>query len=366
MTIDQEKIKILVIEDEPSILKMVVNILKRLDFDLLTATNGVDAVTLFEKELPPIVLTDIDLPGQSGIDVLKSVKRISPVTQVIIFSGVGTTSDVIEALRMGASDYLVKPVNLGLLTHTVKRCVERHELIQERIERKAILEREVRERTAWLRQTFYETVKVVGRLTEKRDPYTAGHQHRVAILAMAIGRKLGLSAKTIEIINVAGLLHDTGKIAVPVELLVKPSKLTTLEMELMKMHPQTSYDIIKDIPFVESLGKDVSELVLTHHERLDGSGYPRGLSGDNLEIESKILCISDVIEAMSSHRPYRPALDMATTKKEIISKKGEVYCSECVEVCLELIEENGDDAHRMFLALAQDNREAFQGRNSTL
>ena len=353
--------KILVIEDEPMVLKMVANILKRLDFDLFTATNGDDAITLFEKEFPPIVLTDIDLPGQSGINVLKHIKSISPATQVIIFSGVGTTRDVIEALRMGASDYLVKPVNIGLLTHTVKRCVERHELIKERIERKAILEREVRERTAWLRQTFYETVKVVGRLTEKRDPYTAGHQHRVAILAMGIGRKLGLSAKTIEILNVAGLLHDTGKIAVPVELLVKPSKLTKLEMDLMKMHPQASYDVIKDIPFVESLGKDVSELVLTHHERLDGSGYPRGLSGNSLDIESKILCISDVIEAMSSHRPYRPALDMAITKKEIISKKGKVYCPECVEACLELIEENGNDAGRMFSSLAKENWEAFQG-----
>ena len=364
MTTGQEKMKILVIEDEPMVLDMVVNLLKRLDFDLLTATHGDDAIALFEKEVPPIVLTDINLPGLSGIDVLKRIKSISPVTQVIIFSGVGTTNDVIEALRMGASDYLVKPVNIGLLTHTVKRCVERHILIKERIERKAILEREVRERTAWLRHTFYETVKVLGRLTEKRDPYTAGHQHRVALLAMGIGRKLGLSANTIEIINVAGLLHDTGKIAVPVELLVKPSKLTTLEMNLMRMHPQASYDIIKDIPFVESLGKDVSILVLTHHERLDGSGYPGGLLGSQLALESKILCVSDVIEAMSSHRPYRPALDMATTKHEIISKKGKVYCPECVDACLDLIEESGNDARRLFSSLAKESLEAIHVRNS--
>jgi HD-GYP domain-containing protein (c-di-GMP phosphodiesterase class II) len=265
---------------------------------------------------------------------------------------------------MGASDYLVKPVNIGLLTHTIMRCAERFELIQERMERKIILEREVRERTAWLRHTFSETIKVLGRLTEKRDPYTAGHQHRVALLAMAIGRKLGLSTNTIEIINVAGLLHDTGKIAVPVELLVKPSKLTTLEMNLIKTHPQASYDIIKDIPFVESLGKDVSVLVLTHHERLDGSGYPGGLSGDQLELESKILCVSDVIEAMSSHRPYRPALDMATTKHEIISKKGSAYCPECVEACLELIEESGNDAYRLFSTLAKESGESANGRNS--
>jgi len=348
MATDRDKIKILIIEDEPLVLDLVVTILKRFDFDLLTATNGDDGIGIFEKEIPAIVLTDINLPGASGMDILKRVKRASPATQVIIFSGVGTTSDVIEALRMGASDYLVKPVNTGLLIHTVKRCLERIELIRERMERKAILEREVRERTAGLRRIFYETVKVLGRLTEKRDPYTAGHQQRVALLATAIGRKLGLSANTLEIINVAGLLHDIGKIAVPVELLVKPAKLTALEMDLMRMHPQASYDIIRDIPFVESLGKDVSELVLTHHERLDGSGYPRGLTGDQIERESKILCVSDVIEAMSSHRPYRPATDMETTKREIISQKGRRYCPDCVEACLELIEESGNDTRRLF------------------
>ena len=353
---DPEKIKILVIEDEPMVLDLVVRILRDLDFDILTATHGDDAIALFEKETPDIVLTDINLPGPSGIEILKHVKRISPVSQVIIFSGVGTTDDVIKALRIGASDYLVKPINIGLLTHTIKRCVERNELIKERIERKAILEREVRERTLGLRHSFYETVKVLGRLTEKRDPYTAGHQHRVALLAMGIGRKLDLSADTIEVINVAGLLHDTGKMAVPVELLVKPSRLTQLEMDLMRVHPQASYDIIKDIPFVESLGKDVSILVLTHHEHLDGSGYPNGLMGKDLEQEAKILCVSDVIEAMLSHRPYRPALDMAATKQEIISKKGEIYCPDCVDASLELIEENGNDPRKLFISLAREAR----------
>jgi HD-GYP domain-containing protein (c-di-GMP phosphodiesterase class II) len=121
----------------------------------------------------------------------------------------------------------------------------------------------------------------------------------------------------------------------------------------MKLHPQASYDIIKDIPFVESLGKDVSIIVLQHHERLDGTGYPKGLTNDELELESKILSISDVIEAMSSHRPYRAAFDMETTKAEIIDKSGISYCPECVDACLQLIEENKDDARRLFDFLAK-------------
>lgn len=353
MNTDYRNIKVLVIDDDQPMLDLVSKVLNRRGFDVNTASDGNKGIELFKKENPSIILTDINMPKISGIEILKIIKKTSPITQVIVISGVGTTTDVIKALRLGASDYLVKPFNIELLIHTVIRCVERHELIIERIGRKETLERKVRERTAALTSTFYETVKALGLLTEKRDPYTAGHQQRVALLAMGIGRKLGLTHKEIEIIKVAGLLHDIGKVAVPVELLVKPSKLKTPEIQLMKLHPQAGYDIIKDIPFVESLGKDVSIIVLQHHERLDGSGYPKGLTDDELELESKILCVSDVIEAMSSHRPYRAGFDMARTKAEIIDKKGISYCPECVDASLQLIEENKDDAQRLFDSLAK-------------
>jgi putative two-component system response regulator len=356
MITDYRKIKVLVIDDDQKILDLICKVLKKCEFDLYTASDGEQGVELFKKENPSIILSDINMPDISGIEILKIIKNVSPITQVIVISGVGTTTDVIEALRLGASDYLVKPFNIDLLLHTVIRCAERHELIMERIGRKETLEKEVRERTAALTATFYETVKALGLLTEKRDPYTAGHQHRVALLGMEIGRKLSLTQKEIEIIKVAGLLHDIGKVAVPVELLVKPSKLSPQEIHLMKIHPQASYDIIKDIPFVESLGKDVSIMVLQHHERLDGTGYPSGLKSDELELESKILSVSDVIEAMSSHRPYRAAFDMTTTKAEIIDKSGIYYCPECVEVCLRLIEENKNDARRLFNSLAKVGR----------
>ncbi|MCP3955721.1 MAG: HD domain-containing protein, partial [Desulfobacterales bacterium] len=298
-----------------------------------------------------IVLTDINMPGISGIEILKQVKQVSPMVQVIVFSGFGTTDNVIEALRLGASDYLAKPFNLDLLLHTIARCIERYTLIKERMERKVILEEKVRERTAALTHTFHETVRALGLITEKRDPYTAGHQSRVALLAVAIGRKLGLTPGQIETIKVAGLLHDIGKVAVPVELLVKPSRLSTIEKSLMKTHPQTGYEIIKDIPFVKSLGQDVSRLVRNHHERIDGSGYPRGLHDDQLELEAKIICVADVIEAMSSHRPYRPALDMAAAKAEILEKREKAYCPECVDACIQLIEAHHDDSRKLFTFL---------------
>ncbi len=361
MTIDYRNIKVLIIDDDPKILELLNEILSRHGFDAYAAAGGEEGIELFKKENPSIILTDINMPVITGIEILKIIKNVSPITQVIVFSGFGTTTDVIEALRLGASDYLVKPFNVDLLIHTVSRCVERHELIMERIERKDYLEREVRERTAALTHTVYETIKALGLLTEKRDPYTAGHQQRVALLAMGVGRKLNLTQKEIEVINVAGLLHDIGKAAVPAELLAKPSKLMAPEIQLMRLHPEIGYDVIKDIPFIESLGKDVSAVVLQHHERLDGTGYPKGLTDDELEFESKILSVSDVVEAMSTHRPYRAAFGMATTKAELIDKRGISYCPECVDACLQLIEENDDDAQRLFESLAVDNRRMISG-----
>ncbi|MGD2271884.1 MAG: response regulator [Desulfobacterales bacterium] len=359
MAQNYQNVKVLIIDDEQHILDLLYEILERRGFDVYPATSGEEGIEVFKKEKPTVVLTDIRLPRASGIDILKFVKRVSPVTQVIMISGYGSTDDVIEALRLGASDYLMKPFNIGILIHTVIRSVERHELIMERISRRETLEKEVRERTAALTNTFHETVKALGLLTEKRDPYTAGHQHRVALLALGIGRKLGLASQELEIIHVASLLHDIGKVAVPVELLTKPTELNQPEAELIKAHPQAGYDIIKDIPFVESLGKDVSIIVLQHHERLDGSGYPRGLKSEELELESKILSVSDVVEAMSSHRPYRAAKNMESAKAEIIEGSGKIYAPDCVDACLQLIEENRDDNGMLFECLAQTNRNSY-------
>ncbi len=359
MAANYRKVKVLVVDDEKHILELLCEVLQRRGFDVYPAFNGEEGIEIFKKEKPTVVLTDIKLPKASGIEILKFVKKVSPITQVIMISGYGTTDDVIKALRLGASDYLMKPFNVGILVHTVIRSVERYELIMERISRRETLKKEVRERTAALMNTFHETVKALGLLTEKRDPYTAGHQHRVALLAMGIGRKLGLTPKELEVIQVASLLHDIGKVAVPVELLTKPTELTAPEAELIKSHPQAGYDIIKDIPFVDSLGKDVSIIVLQHHERLDGSGYPRGLKSEELELESKILSVSDVVEAMSSHRPYRAAMNMDSAKAEIINGSGKIYSSECVDACLQLIQENKDDNGRLFEHLAQGGKSNF-------
>jgi PAS domain S-box-containing protein len=184
-----------------------------------------------------------------------------------------------------------------------------------------------------LENILKSTVHALSSIVEIRDPYTAGHQTRVSKLAVAIGEKMKLSKEQLLIIHVASLLHDIGKIKVPSELLTKPGKLSENEFNLIMEHPQIGYDILKEIPF----GHPIAEVVLQHHEKLDGSGYPKGLRGDEIFLESKIIAVADVVEAMSSHRPYRPSLGLEVALKEISTYRSLKYDSEIVDICIDLI-----------------------------
>ncbi len=346
-TDDSNISKVLVIDDEPIVLEVVREALTRAGFDVFTAPDGETGIRIFKQEQPVLILTDINMPQMTGFDLLKIIKKESPATQILVFSGIGTTGDVIAALRLGACDYLYKPLSVEFLIHTVQRCIERYEMIQERINRNAMLEKQVAERTASLAETFYATVQSLGRLIEMRDPYTSGHQQRVAMLAVAIGTELGMTRRELDTLQVAGLLHDIGKAAVPAELLVKPTRLTPIEFQLIKCHPQAGFDVLKDIPFSDSLGKDVAAIIQQHHEHIDGSGYPNNLHGNQIETEAKILTVADVLEAMSSHRPYRPALSMEWAKNQLLEKSGSFYAPECAAAALRLIEQNSNDINRL-------------------
>jgi putative nucleotidyltransferase with HDIG domain len=186
-----------------------------------------------------------------------------------------------------------------------------------------------------LQRAFAGVVQAMAVTMEMKDLYTSGHQQRVSLLACALAAELGLSAERIEGLRVAGLLHDLGKIAVASEILSKPAKINEFEFAIIKAHPQIGFDILKTIEFPWP----VAQIVLQHHERLDGSGYPAGLQGEEILLEAKILGVADVVEAMSSHRPYRPAIGITQALEEISQKKGLIYAPEVVEACLRLFSE---------------------------
>jgi len=198
-------------------------------------------------------------------------------------------------------------------------------------------EEELRQTSLRLQRAIEGAINAVALTTEIRDPYTAGHQHRVAKLACSIGRELGLSNEQIEGVRVAGTLHDIGKIYVPAEILSRPGRLRQNEINLVKDHAQVGYDLLSTIEFPWP----VAQIVLQHHERVNGSGYPHGLSGDNILIEAKIMSVADVVEAMASHRPYRPALSIEEALLEISQQRGVLYSPEAVDACIKVFTQRG-------------------------
>ncbi|MFP4481449.1 MAG: HD domain-containing phosphohydrolase [Thermovirgaceae bacterium] len=301
------------------------------------AASGKEALERLpaSKEEPcpwDVFLLDYRLPGENSFDVLKTIRIERQLDlPVILVTGQGDEDIAAQAMRLGAADYIVKNSNY---LHRLPALIESaYSSASIKREKAALKESEKR-----YRELFEGMLLSLGKLTEVRDPYTSGHQQRVADLATAIAGKMELEPDRIEGINAAGILHDIGKLTIPAEILTKPATLNELEYRLVKLHPQTGYDILKEIKFPWPL----PEMVLQHHERLDGSGYPQGLSGEDIMLEARILAVADVFEAMSSFRPYRAALGMAEALDEIQSGSGILYDEKVVAACVELIEDGFD------------------------
>lgn len=211
--------------------------------------------------------------------------------------------------------------------------------IAEDITARKATEAEVQRYIAQLKTAMYSTIDVIAAISEMRDPYTHGHERRVGALAAAIAREMGLEPSRTEGIRIAGYLHDLGKMFVPAEILAKPTRLTPEEFNLVKLHPQASYEILKPLQFPWPL----AEIARQHHERLDGSGYPQGLKGDQILLEAKILAVADTVEAMASHRPYRPGRGLEAALAEVEAGRGKLFDPLAVDACLRLFRQKGYD-----------------------
>lgn len=220
-------------------------------------------------------------------------------------------------------DSLAKEIGFGL------RSIDRQKKLDDEIHEKELIQ----ERLA---SALRATIEAMSRTMEWRDPYTAGHQKRVASISTAIARKMGLDNDSVQALYMAGMVHDIGKVAVPSEILTKPSHLTELEMQMVQGHVESGYQILKDIPFPWP----IAEMVRQHHERLDGSGYPRGLKGDEISLQARILAVADTIEAMATHRPYRPARGLSAAMDEIRAEAGVKLDSKVVDAAFGLMDED--------------------------
>lgn len=283
-----------------------------------------------------------ELSGRRVADLFISEKKYSFWSEVDEFmdNGVDTIPASEEQLILpdggrGIYEALSSPVVLegNKVAITALRDISERKLVEK--ERKANLQK--------LESMLYTTVDALSATLESRDPYTSGHQKRVANLAVYIAGEMGLTASQIDGIRIGGLLHDIGKIIVPAEILSKPGVLYDAEYSLIQLHPSKGWEILNNIGFLQP----VAEMVYQHHERLNGSGYPRGLRGDQILIESRILAVADVVEAMSSHRPYRPSLGMDNAIREISSKQGDIYDAAVVAACIKVVRDSAFDFKTM-------------------
>jgi putative nucleotidyltransferase with HDIG domain len=260
-----------------------------------------------------------------------------PDTATIMVTAVDDPEIAETALEAGIYGYMIKPFNVNEVIINVRNSLRRRELeIADRAYRRE-LEQKVEERTAELQKILEGTILALTMTVEYRDPYTSGHQQRVSDLASAIAKEMGFPEDKIMGIRMAGALHDIGKIAIPVEILSKPGRLSKTEFELIKIHSQVGYDILNSIKFPWP----IAQIVLQHHERMDGSGYPQGLSGEDILMEARIMGVADVVEAMASHRPYRPAVGIDKALEEISKNREALYDPEVVDACLMLFKDKG-------------------------
>jgi len=316
-----EVASILVVDDDEALRRLIKTYLQMRRFSHFGVKNAFEALQIFGQENIDLVISDIKMRGINGIELMQQVKSKYPDIPFIIMTGYAPEYSYEDIINAGASDFIAKPFSMGELNAKILRIVREKNILlqlQHTLNRvKGILE---------------NTVGALGSILEKRDPYTAGHQQRVGHLACAIAQEMGLSAEKIEGLRLAAFVHDIGKICVPSDLLSRPGKLSKAEMDLIRVHSQNGYDILKCIDFPWP----IAEMVLHHHERLDGSGYPQGLVGHHILLEAKIIGVADVLEAMNSHRPYRPALGLDQALEEIAQKKGVLYDPEVVDACIKV------------------------------
>lgn len=314
---------ILIVDDEMQIRDILKRTLIKKGYDCTLAASASEARQHLKEKNIDLVLCDVTMPGESGVDLARYIGTEYEDTAVIMVTAVEDPEVANTVLEAGTYGYIIKPFSQNMILINVENALRRQNLeIANRIYQQN-LEQKVEDRTAKLKKALDGVIQAMGRSIEFRDPYTAGHQRRVANLAVAIAKEMDIPKDQIESIHLAGKIHDLGKISVPAEILSKPGKLNDNEFSIIRTHPQVGYDIISGIEF----SSPIAQIILQHHEKIDGSGYPQGLSGDNILLEARILTVADIVEAMASHRPYRPGLGIEKALGEILENKGVLYDS---------------------------------------
>ena len=319
----------LVVDDEPVVRRAVRRMLEAQGFTCLEAGSGREALGVLAGtgELP-LIVSDLRMPELDGMGFLTEVRRLFPDTAVVMLSGVAETSVAVECLHQGAADFLTKPVAVAEMHARVTRALEKRALVMQNRHYQATLERRVQEQAERIRELFLEGVQMLARALEAKDPCLRGHSIRVSRYAVATARRLGLGAAAVEQIRIGGELHDIGKIGTREAVLQKPGALTEEERHQICAHPLLGERMLAPLAR-ESPG--VLRVVRSHHERVDGAGFPDGLQGEAIPLEARIVAVADAFDAMTSERPYRPPRAPAAALQELRQVSGAQLDAEAVD-----------------------------------
>lgn len=327
-------------DDDPAIRKVLQIMLKKEGYQVTPCRDGgeLNEFLLADAESVDLVLLDIKMPGLSGFEVLEHLQRNHPRIPVVMLTAFNDLDTGMKAIRMGAVDYLAKPVRRETLLSCVDRAIEKS-LRQEdeklryssSIAQQHALEQQLHQALVALQNTTRSTLEAFTETIEQKDPYTKGHCTRVRTISVAIGEALKLPKDLMKIIEGGSLLHDIGKIGIPEEILNKTEGLTVEEMEIIKNHPISGERIVAPIEMFQPY----RPIIRSHHERFDGNGYPDGLSGEDIPIEVRIVSLADAFDAMTSDRAYRPALPTEIAVEEIKSCSGTQFDAELVNLFID-------------------------------
>ena len=332
--------RILIVDDEETIREIVSSMLTSANFNCRQAASGMEALALLDSgEEFELMLSDLMMANLDGIGLLEKTKERFPDMPVVMVTAVHDISVALGALRNGAYDYLLKPFEREQLLATVRRALENRRLKLENRKYQTELEQLVDARTEQLRKAMgnlersYDiTLEALGDALDLKDAETEGHSKRVTAFTIAIARALGLSADEIRVIARGAFLHDIGKMAIPDNILRKPDKLTPEEVAIMREHCFHGYQILKKIPFLA----EAAEIVYSHQERFDGTGYPRGLKGEQIPLGARMFSVADTLDAITSNRPYRPAQTVQAAREEIERWSGRQFDPEIVKTFMSM------------------------------
>lgn len=353
---DDVRSRILIVDDEAEITSILSDLFDD-RYDCTTAGSAEEALTLLAAQDYQLVISDITMPGMSGLDMIPHVRSSWPNSVVVMISGMQTVESAIDALRLGAFDYVMKPFDLRQVEAVVTRALDHQDLIVAKQRYEDLLEELVEQRTAQLDQAlnslqdaYRSTLKALTAALETRDLETHGHSERVVSYSMRLGREYGLNDELTKSLEFGSLLHDIGKIGVPDLILRKPAKLTPEEWVLMRLHPQHGQQILRGIEFLEGAARVVAQ----HHEKWDGSGYPFGLRGEEIDVCARIFSVADAFDAITSNRVYRKGKPYQAAADELDAWAGKQFDPKVVEAFHRVPQQDWDDLRDQSLIRTAD------------